>query len=151
MLSKIFSLIFFSTILITSFQLPVLKDKQKETKSDNSISWDFDDDYPRGREEEIVLTTNQASYEYRDEMDFFESEPNTYETKARSQTTDRLVDMEQGEMDHDQPTTRPFFIGTFETEILYPSTTPYTTTVKLRENEEYIDIDQKDDSDNLYF
>ncbi|RNA18592.1 hypothetical protein BpHYR1_047983 [Brachionus plicatilis] len=147
MLRKIFSLFFFSSILLSSFQMPVLKD----TKNENALSWDFDDEYTNAREDNFDLTTSQTSYEYQNDIDFFNSEPERDETDLESQFSDKLEDLGHEEIDTNEPTTNPYFVGTFETEILYPSTSPYTSTVKLMKNEEYIDIDQNDDYEKLFF
>lgn len=147
MLRKIFSLFFFSSILLSSFQMPVLKD----TKNENALSWDFDDEYTNAREDDFDLTTSQTSYEYQNDIDFFNSEPERDETDLESQFSDKLEDLGHEEIDTNEPTTNPYFVGTFETEILYPSTSPYTSTVKLMKNEEYIDIDQNDDYEKLFF
>lgn len=152
MLSKIFSLIILWSIVSSSFQLPVLKDKLSRTRDDNYESWNFDEMDNDQKENDFSLNNNQPSNEYQDDFDFVNNEPEMDETQFESQNTEKLVDQKQDELSTAESTTRPYFVGTFETEILYPSTNAYTTTLKLMSNEEFVDIDQNDDDEeNLFF
>ena len=119
--------------------MPILKDNLL-TKNDNSISWNFDDEYSEMENidqngEDFLLDKKQLRNEYQDDFDFVNDEP----------------DKKQYEMSVAESTTTPYYIRTFETEILYPSTNSYSTTVQLMSNEEYVDIDQNDDNENPFF